>query len=270
MKKKSANIRGQRGPLKKVGLARALSKLGYCSRSRAAELIAAGRVKWNGTVRRDPETPVHLGKDKIEIDGQPLAATSKIYLALNKPRGVVTTAADEKDRETVYAYLPEGLPWLAPVGRLDKASEGLLLLTNDSGWAARITAPETHLDKTYHVQIGAIADEELVQKLRNGIRASDGEFLGVRDVRMLRSGEHNSWLEIVLDEGKNRHIRRMLETLRIEVLRLVRVAIGPLALGDLTKGKTRALKTEEKQALDRAMRGAIREPASLVQQQKLL
>jgi 23S rRNA pseudouridine2605 synthase len=264
VKKKSANNRVQRGPLKKVGLARALSKLGYCSRARAADLITAGRVKWNGTVRRDPEAPVHLEKDKIEIDGQPLAATSKVYLALNKPRGVVTTAADEKDRETVYAYLPEGLPWLAPVGRLDKASEGLLLLTNDSGWAARITAPETHLDKIYHVQIGAIADDALLPSLRNGIRASGGEFLRAKNVRMLRSGARNSWIEIILDEGKNRHIRRMLEALKIEVLRLVRVGIGPLTLGDLPKGATRVVKTEEKQALDRAMRSAIRGPASLV------
>jgi 23S rRNA pseudouridine2605 synthase len=248
---------------RKVGLARALSKLGYCSRSRATELIAAGRVKWNGTVCRDPETPVHLEKDKIEIDGQPMAVTSKIYLALNKPRGVVTTAEDEKGRETVYAYLPDGSPWLAPVGRLDKASEGLLLLTNDSEWAARISAPETHLDKTYHVQIGAIADEVLLQKMRDGIRTSDGEFLRVKNVRILRSGEHNSWLEIILDEGKNRHIRRMLEALKIEVLRLVRVAIGPLSLGELPKGATRALEKGEKQSLDRAMDSAFRKPASL-------
>src|SRR5438445_5789440 len=199
VKRKIVNKKRQSDPLEKGGLARAISKLGYCSRSRAAELIAAGRVKWNGTVRRDPETPVHLGKDHIEIDGQPLTESSKIYLALNKPRGVVTTAADEKGRETVYGYLPADLPWLAPVGRLDKASEGLLLLTNDSEWAARITAPETHLDKTYHVQIGSIADEMMLQKLRNGIRASDGEFLRVKNVRTLRSGEHNSWLEIVLD-----------------------------------------------------------------------
>jgi 23S rRNA pseudouridine2605 synthase len=252
------------GPLRKVGLARALSKLGYCSRSRAAELISAGRVKWNGTVRRDPETPVHIGKDRIEIDGQPLAGSSKIYIALNKPRGVLTTAADEKGRETVYGLLLADLPWLAPVGRLDKASEGLLLLTNDSEWAARITAPETHLDKTYHVQISAIADEGLLQKLRNGIVATDGEFLRLKNVRMLRSGEHNSWLEIVLDEGKNRHIRRMLEELKIEVHRLVRVAIGPLALGALPKGATRTLELEEKQALDRAMHAPVREPAPLV------
>ena len=254
MKGRIRNKRAQASQLKKVGLARALSKLGYCSRSRAAELIAAGRVKWNGAVRRDPETPVHLGKDRIEIDGQPAARSSTIYLALNKPRGVVTTAADEKGRETVYSLLPENLPWLAPVGRLDKASGGLLLLTNDSEWAARVTAPETHLDKTYHVQINSIADEILLETLRNGIRASDGEFLRVKTVRMLRQGEHNSWLEIILDEGKNRHIRRMLEHLKIEVLRLVRVAIGPLVLGDLAKGAARILDEKEKQALDRAMR----------------
>src|SRR6267143_175748 len=249
------------GGLKKVGLARALSKLGYCSRSSAAELIVAGRVKWNGAVRRDPETPVHIGKDRIEIDGQPLANSFKIYLTLNKPRGVVTTAADEKGQETVYAYLPKDLPWIAPVGRLDKASEGLLLLTNDSEWAARITAPETHLDKTYHVQIGAVGDEKLRRALRNGIRTSDGELLRVTNVRVLRQGERHSWLEILLDEGRNRHIRRMLEELKIEVLRLVRVAIGPLALGDLSKGATRALETEEKQALNLAMRTVKRTPS---------
>ncbi len=254
MKRRIANKKGQGRSHRKVGLARAISKLGYCSRSRAADLVAAGRVKWNGTVRRDMETPVHLGKDRIEIDGQLLAKISKIYLALYKPRGIVTTAADEKGRETIYSLVPQNLPWLAPVGRLDKASEGLLLLTNDSEWAACVTAPETHLDKTYHVQIGAIADGSLLQKLREGIRASDGEFLRLKNVRILRGGERNSWLEIVLDEGKNRHIRRMLEALSLEVLRLVRVAIGPLSLGDLPKGSARALAREEKQALDRALR----------------
>ncbi|PYU74100.1 MAG: pseudouridine synthase [Acidobacteria bacterium] len=263
-KRRTGNNKRELSPLKKVGLSRALSKLGYCSRSRAEVLIAAGRVKLNGTLRHNPESPVHLGKDRIEIDGQPIASSSKIYLALNKPRGVVTTAADEKGRETVYSYLPGNLPWLAPVGRLDKASEGLLLLTNDSEWAARITAPETHLDKTYHVQINAIADEPLLQALRNGVRVSDGEFLRLKNVRLLRQGERHSWLEIALDEGKNRHIRQMLEELKLGVLRLVRIAIGPLALGDLPKGTTRPLGLGEKQALDRAMRAPNREPASSV------
>jgi 23S rRNA pseudouridine2605 synthase len=262
MKQEIGNGKREFHPVRKVGLARALSKLGYCSRSRAAELIAAGRVKWNGAVRRDPEMPVQVGKDRIEVDGQPISSSSKIYLALNKPRGVVTTAADEKGRGTVYAYLPEGLPWIAPVGRLDRASEGLLLLTNDSEWAARITTPETHLDKKYHVQINTIADEALLQALRNGIRCGDCELLRAKNVRRLRQGEHNSWLEIVLDEGKNRQIRRMLEELKLKVLRLVRVAIGPLALGDLPKGAIRALGQEQKEALDRAIDLALHSRSS--------
>jgi 23S rRNA pseudouridine2605 synthase len=245
-----------------VGLARALSKLGYCSRSRAAELIRAGRVRLNGTLRRDPEKPVRIGKDRIEVDGKPIVSSAKIYLVLNKPRGVVTTASDKKGRETVYSYLPENLSWLAPVGRLDKASEGLLLLTNDSEWAARITAPETHLEKTYHVQIGAIAEDALLEVLRKGFRTADGDFLRVKRAGILRQGERNSWLEIVLDEGKNRHIRRMLEHENIEALRLVRVAIGPLSLGELPKGATRSLGPDEKRALDRAMLAAQRVPAS--------
>lgn len=241
------------GAPKKVGLARVLSKLGYCSRSEAAKLIRAGRAKLNGVLRRDPETPVHLGKDRIEVDGKSLASSAKIYLVLNKPRGVVTTASDEQGRETVYAYLPDNLPWIAPVGRLDKASEGLLLLTNDSEWAARITAPETHLDKTYHVQVGSIVDESLLENLRKGITTKDGDFLCVKRASILRQGERNSWLEIILDEGKNRHIRRMFEQLSIEVLRLIRVAIGPLTLGELPKGATRMLASGEKLAMDRAM-----------------
>lgn len=253
MKPRSAKHPRKSSAPKQVGLARALSKLGYCSRSQATELIRAGRVKLNGTVRRNHETPTHPDVDRIEVDGAPLAASAKVYVLLNKPRGVVTTASDEKGRETVYACLPKNLPWIAPVGRLDRASEGLLLLTNDSEWAARITSPETHLDKTYHVQIGTIASEILLDTLRNGIRTPANEFLRVKHARVLRQGEHNSWLEIALDEGKNRQIRRLLEHLNVAVLRLVRVSIGPLALGDLPKGATRELTTEEKHSLDRAM-----------------
>jgi 23S rRNA pseudouridine2605 synthase len=253
VKPRSAKHPRKSSARKEIGLARVLSKLGYCSRSRAAELIRAGRVKLNGMVRRNQETPTHPGVDRIEVDGAPLAASAKIYMLLNKPRGVVTTASDEKGRETVYACLPKNLPWIAPVGRLDRASEGLLLLTNDSEWAARITSPETHLDKTYHVQIATVAGEILLDALRNGIRTSAHDFLRVKHARVLRQGDRNSWLEIVLDEGRNRQIRRLLEHLNVAVLRLVRVSIGPLALGDLPKGATRALTTEEKQSLDRAM-----------------
>lgn len=246
-------------PSKKVGLARALSKLGYCSRAQAGELVRAGKVRVDGGVRRDPETPVHLNKNRIEVDGLQLKAAAKICLALNKPRGIVTTASDEKGRDTVYSLLGADIPWVAPVGRLDKASEGLLLLTNDSEWAARITAPETHLNKTYHVQIGKIADAALLETLKNGVQTKEGETLHIKDASLLRQGGRNSWLEIILDEGKNRHVRRMLESLNIEVLRLIRVAIGPLALGDLAKGAVRHLTPEEKLALDRAMHLQTRE-----------
>jgi len=197
---------------------------------------------------------VHLGKDRIEIDSQLLRPAAKIYLAFNKPRGSVTTACDEKGRETVYAYLPANTPWCSAVGRLDQASEGLLLFTNDTAWANRITAPETHLDKTYHAQIGGIADQALLNALQGGVPTDAGEVLHAKRASLLRQGERNSWLEIVLDEGKNRQLRRMLEAQKIEVLRLVRVAIGPLALGDLAKGAVRRLTPEEKLALDRAMR----------------
>jgi 23S rRNA pseudouridine2605 synthase len=236
-----------------IGLARAISKLGFCSRAYAAQLIRNGKVRLNGAVRRDPETPVHLTKDRIEVNGQQLKAATKIYLVLNKPRGIVTSAADEKGRDTVYTLFSAELPWVAPVGRLDKASEGLLLITNDSEWAARVTVPETHLDKTYHVQIGTIADAPLLETLKSGVRTSEGDTLRVKSASLLRQGERNSWLEIILDEGKNRHIRRMFETVGIGVLRLIRVAIGPLALGDLAKGAVRLLTPDEKLALDRAM-----------------
>ncbi len=239
------------GKEKKVGLARALSKMGFCSRSEAVELIRAGRVKLNGVVKKNAETPVRVGRDAIQVDGKNAKAAEKVYCMLNKPRGIVTTAEDEQGRETVYALLPAGTPWMGPVGRLDKASEGLLLLTNDTEWAALVTAPESHLDKTYHAQIGAVADDSLLEKLEAGV--VDGEEkLKAKRVMLLRAGEKNSWLEIVLDEGKNRQIRRMLEACGVEVLRLIRVAIGPLALGDLAKGKSRVLSRREIHMLDSA------------------
>lgn len=247
----------------RTGLARALSKSGYCSRSSARGLIREGRVRLNGRVVRDPEKPVTMGCDAIEVDGQRLGAVEKLYLMMNKPRGIVTSARDEKGRDTVYSLLPKNQQWIAPVGRLDKASEGLLLLTNDSEWAARIASPETHVEKTYHVQVGAVADDALVQRLTSGVRvASDDRALGssgdrggeellrVKRAAVIRVGKKNSWLEIVLDEGKNRQIRRLLGALGIEVLRLLRVAIGPLQLGDLAKGKVRELTQEEKSRLD--------------------
>ncbi len=243
------NRREELAKEKRKGLARALSKLGFCSRSEAAELVRAGRVRLNGTVRRDAETAVRLGRDRIEVDGRGVKAAEKVYWMLNKPRGIVTTAEDEQGRETVYELLPNGTPWMGPVGRLDKASEGLLLMTNDTDWAARITAPESHLDKKYHVQIRTVADDSLASRLERGIEEG-GEELRAKRVKLLRAGEKNCWLEIVLDEGKNRQIRRMLEASGVEVLRLIRVKIGRLELGDLAKGKARELTKAEVQMLN--------------------
>ncbi len=232
------------------GLARVLSKLGLCSRSEAAQCIAAGRVSVAGRVVRDPEFPVARGTEAgIAMDGRPLAAATRHYLMLNKPRGLVTTARDEHGRDTVYrAFDGAGLPWLAPVGRLDKASEGLLLFSNDPEWAARIADPESGPDKTYHVQVDARPDAALLAALERGVE-DGGEHLAARSAKLLRQGERNAWLEIVLDEGRNRQIRRLLAAHGIEVLRLVRVAIGDLALGELAKGRWRALSAEEARAL---------------------
>ena len=250
---------------RRTGLARALSKLGYCSRSQAAKLVRHGQVSLNGTTQRDPEFPVRVERDRIVVGGQAIEPQAKIYLMMNKARGVVTTASDEKGRETVYTALHAAKqcgednnlpPWVAPVGRLDKSSEGLLLLTNDSEWGARLAAPESHLEKTYHVQIASLADDAFLSTLVSGVRDQGGEMLRAKRSRLLRSGQKNCWLEIVLDEGKNRQIRRIMEGQGVEVLRLVRVAIGPLQLGKLAKGEFRPLTAKEKALLDQAMKHA--------------
>ena len=224
-------------------------------------MIRAGRVTLNKRIVRDPERPARMPQDRIEVDGLPLDKQPAIYLILNKPRGVVTTASDEKGRETVYDLLEPGLPWVGPVGRLDKASEGLLLLTNDSEWAAKITEPTCHLEKKYHVQVDCVADDDLLARITRGCAVEGssgdgegGEHLRAKGARLLRHGDKNSWLEITLDEGKNRQIRRLLEAQGVRVLRLVRVSIGPLELGDLKKGSVRRLTAEEKKAIDRALR----------------
>lgn len=231
------------------GLARVLSKRGLCSRSEAERLIREGRVRLDGRVVRDPEHPADLDAARIDIDGAAAVAAVPRYLMLNKPRGLVTTARDERGRDTVYrCFDGSDLGWIAPVGRLDKASEGLLLFTNDPQWAARITDPASGPDKTYHVQVDRIPDEATLAALRSGITV-DGEWLRAVSVVVLRAGGKTAWLEIVLDEGRNRQIRRLLAAFGIGVLRLVRVAIGPLALGELPKSQWRPLTADEVVAL---------------------
>ena len=207
--------------------------------------MRAGRVRVNGEVVFDPEFPVRQGQDQVDVSGQNAAPAARVVLMLNKPRGLVTTTQDEHGRATVYSCLADAaLPWLAPVGRLDKASEGLLLFSNDPAWAARITDPASAVEKTYHVQIDRLPDAALLAALQRGI-AVDGEHLSVRAARCLRSGGKNAWLEVVLSEGRNRQIRRLLAALEVSVLRLVRVAIGPLALGKLPKGQWRMVTERE-------------------------
>ncbi|MEQ1514017.1 MAG: pseudouridine synthase [Lysobacteraceae bacterium] len=230
----------------RYGIARVLSKRGVCSRAQASDWVRQGRVSVGGRVMRDPEWPTALDRGDITIDGNAIGALLPVYLMLNKPRGLITTISDERGRDTVYRCFDGALlhgaplPWVAPVGRLDKASEGLLLFSNDPQWAARITDPETGPHKTYHVQINRIPDADLLSALCRG-QEVDGELLSAVEVTLLRVGEKNAWVEIVLDEGRNRQIRRLLAAFDIETLRLVRVAIGGLALGELPKGQWRAL-----------------------------
>ena len=234
----------------KSGLARALSKMGYCSRAQATALIRGGRVKLNGREVRNPEAPVRMGVDHLTVDGSAIAERPKLYLMMNKPRGLVTTASDEKGRATVYDLLDSGKEreWVSPVGRLDKASEGLLLLTNDSKWAARITDPARHLDKRYDVQVDCVVGNVLLERIKAGATVG-GELLRAKAVRILRVGSKNSWLEITLDEGRNRQIRRLIEALGAQVLRLVRVSVGALELGELKKGAVRHLTEAEKRSV---------------------
>lgn len=228
------------------GLARVLSKSGLCSRTEAAKWIAAGRVAVDGRVVRDPEHPIIRGRQRVAVDGREIDQAPRLYLMLNKPRGVVTTASDERSRDTVYRCLDgAGLPWLAPAGRLDKASEGLLLLCNDPEWAARVTDPKQGPDKTYHVQVDTIPDAAQLAALLAGVADEGGEVLRAKSATLLRAGEKNAWLEIVLEEGRNRQIRRLLAALDIGVLRLLRVAIGDLCLGELPKGQWRLLTDRE-------------------------
>jgi 23S rRNA pseudouridine2605 synthase len=241
----------------RYGAARAISKLGLGSRTQGAQWVKEGRVRVNGRVVTDPEFPVSHGRDRVTVEGQE-SSQPRLVIMLNKPRGLVTSTRDEQGRDTVYRCFAEAnLPWLAPVGRLDKASEGLLLFSNDPAWAALVTHPSTGPDKTYHVQIDRVPDAALIANLKRGASAA-GELLRAKAVRCLRSGQKNGWLEITLDEGRNRQIRRLLSAFDIAVLRLIRVCIGDLQLGQLPKGGWRIVTEHEIESLVAAARtGAV-------------
>jgi len=236
---------GQRGT---VSLARALSKLGFCSRAQGDRLTRAGTVRVNGVVVRDPSLRVTPERDVIEVDGARVARVERVYLMLNKPHGLVTTMDDPQGRATVYDCLRDAsLPFVTPVGRLDKASEGLLLLTNDSRWSSRLLDPASHVDKVYHVQVRAADPAAVIDRVVAGVvEPSTAERLEVKAIHLLRTGSRSgAWFEVVLDEGKNRQLRRIFTAIDVEVLRLVRVAFGRLVLGDLAKGAWRLLRPDE-------------------------
>ena len=212
--------------------------------------MRAGRVSVDGRVIFDPYHPTVIERQSLAVDGHAVAPVERVYVLFNKPRGLVVSAADERSRATVYTALADaGLPWLGPVGRLDKASEGLLLLSNDTTWAAGITSPTSHFHKTYHVQVSGKPDATVLAAMQSGL-VDAGEMLRARRASLLRAGAKNAWLEVVLDEGRNRHIRRLLAALGFDVMRLIRVAIGPLSLGELPKGQWRRLSAEEVRSLD--------------------
>jgi 23S rRNA pseudouridine2605 synthase len=233
----------------RISLARALSKLGYTSRSQARPLIEAGQVAVNGTTIKDPEHRIDIERDRVSVNGQAVTLDSYAYLMLHKPPGFVTTRSDERGRQTVFDLLASAeLPNLSAVGRLDLESEGLLLFTNDTRWADRIASPEGHVDKVYHVQVAASPDVDTFERMVAGV-TDRGDLLRAKHVSVLELSDRDAWLEIVLDEGKNRHIRRMLAALEVHVLRLKRVAIGSVKLGKLKPGEYRMLTAAEVKAL---------------------
>ena len=243
----------QNNRIKPHGVARVISKRGFCSRSIAENLVREGRVSLRGKIVRDPETPAYEN-DEIAVDGTPVEAAQKFYFAMNKPRGIVTTASDEKGRKTVMDLFREQytkmfpdrpIPHISPVGRLDAASEGLLLFTNDTQWADILLNPrdpKAHI-KIYRVQVAGKPSDADLAKMEAGFNVpprvfgESEEFMHAERAVLHSEGEKNCWLEITLSEGKNREIRRMLIHLGYEVMRLVRIQFDKYTLGDLKPGE---------------------------------
>ena len=225
-------------------LDRALSKAGLGSRTEARSWIGAGRVTVNGRKIQTPDHWVDLARDKIALDGKPITQSEKIYLLLYKPKGYLTTYKDPEGRPTVYDLIPDLGAWVFPVGRLDLETSGLLILTNDTQLAERLTNPDYKVPKTYLVKSAALVTEAQLEFLRQGVELSDGPTKPATVRRVRDSGKH-SFLEITISEGRNRQVRRMLEAIDNKVLKLVRLSIGPLAIGDLAIGKHRALTRAE-------------------------
>lgn len=229
-------------------LDRALSRAGVMSRTQAEQAIREGRVRVNGLRERDPQFWVDLTRDDVRLDEQPLERWKPLYFALNKPVGLVTTREDERGRATVYTLLADVKAWVAPVGRLDKDTSGLLLFTNDTDLAERITNPQSKLEKTYECLAAGALEDDTLERLRRGVELDDGPTRPAR-VRRLEDTPTGTRIELTITEGRNRQVRRMLEAVGSRVLALHRVAIGPIRLGELAQGAHRPLTAREVRAL---------------------
>lgn len=229
-------------------LERVLSKAGVGSRTDAARWVRAGRVKVNDRVIRDPDHWVDMDRDRVRLDGRPLQARERLYLLLYKPAGYLTTYRDPQGRPTVYDLIADAGGFVSPVGRLDLDTSGLLLMTNDTQLAERVTNPDSHVPKTYLVKASMLLTDEQLQQLRDGIELSDGPTRPARVARVRDSAKYTHF-EITLTEGRNRQVRRMVEALGATVLKLVRVKIGPIGIGTLPIAKWRLLTPREVHAL---------------------
>jgi pseudouridine synthase len=236
-------IRNPTPEIKKT-LERVLSKAGLGSRSEARSWIHARRVRVNGRVVENPDHWVDLKRDKILFDNQPLAAAKKRYILLYKPKGYITTYGDPEKRPTVYDLIADAGTWVAPVGRLDLDTSGLLILTNDTAFAERMTNPDFHVPKTYLIKASTLLSDEQLERLRNGVELSDGPTRPAQ-VNRLRDSTKYTHLEMTITEGRNRQVRRMLEAVDSKVLELVRVGIGKLRIGNLPIGKWREMEPRE-------------------------
>ncbi len=229
-------------------LERVLSKAGLGSRTEARSWIGAGRVRVNGKLVQTPDLWVDLVRDRVTLDGQPVRAAKKIYLLLYKPKGYITTYTDPQGRPTVYDLVRDAEVWLVPVGRLDLDSSGLLLMTNDTQFAERLTNPDYKVPKTYQVKCADLLSDEQIEKLRHGVDLSDGPTRPALVERLRDSGKYTHLL-MSITEGRNRQVRRMVEAAASKVIELVRVAIGPVRIGELQIGKWRHLSEAEMRAL---------------------
>jgi 23S rRNA pseudouridine2605 synthase len=225
-------------------LERVISKAGLGSRAAARRWIASGRVSVNGKTVQTPDYWVDFERDKVTLDGKPVRAGKKIYLLLYKPKGYLTTHKDPQGRSTVYDLIPGIGAWVVPVGRLDLDTSGLLILTNDTQFAERLTNPDHKIPKTYQLKASTVLMDGQINQLRKGVTLADGPTRPAI-VKRLRDTAKYTFLEITITEGRNRQVRRMLEAVGSKVLKLVRTAIGGVRIGELPIGKHRPLTEEE-------------------------